>query len=35
MPGTHATPEDLADYYTAGEVEALLKSRKQKAPLCE
>lgn len=27
MPGTHATPSDLSDYYTAGEVDALLKSR--------
>lgn len=27
MPATVTTPEDLADYYTAGEVDALLKSR--------
>ena len=30
---TVLTPSDLADHYTAGEVDALLKSRKQKA-LC-
>lgn len=27
MPGTHATPDDLTDYYTAGEVDALLAAR--------